>query len=91
MNTEMIYLRKAASDNAKASEALQTALQTLTASTITMQAAQVTTKRTVESMHAKFTLTNESWDIKDKAREAALDARFEHLLSIILNPESPRK
>ena len=91
MNTEMIQLRKAASDNAKASEALQIALQTLTASTITMQAAQVTTKRTVESMHAEFTLTNESQDIKDKAREEALDARFENLLGNILNPESPRK
>ena len=45
MNTEMISLRKAATDNAKASEVLQSALLTLTDSTKTMQEAQATTKR----------------------------------------------
>ena len=93
MNTEMTLLRKAASDNAKASETLQLALQTLTASTITMQAAQVSTKRDIESMHAEFTLNNESRDIQEKVRDEKLDARFDTLSRIILNhqSESPRK
>jgi hypothetical protein len=93
MHTEMTLLRKAASDNAKASETLQLALQTLTASTISMQAAQVSTKRDIESMHAEFTLNNESRDIQEKVRDEKLDARFDTLSRIILNhqSESPRK
>ena len=91
MNTEMISLQKAATDNAKASEVLQSALQTLTDSTKTMQAAQATTKRSIETIHAEFTLSIKNRSIKDDAREAALDDRFENLIELFMQKQSPRK